>query len=114
MSLPSWGPLPWVKPGPAVDYAFVFLKEDGRERTRERSKRGSVEPAGVAPSGDEVACGSSGPLAFPLECLASLRFDFRFSLTHIDKQARAPLWDRALLCPVPFAGREQLWRLRNP
>src|ERR1035441_4507208 len=30
MSLPSWGPLPWVKPGPAVYCAFVSDRKSTR------------------------------------------------------------------------------------
>ena len=46
--------------------------------------------AGSEPLGVQVACGSSGPLAFTLNASRSVFWnDFRFSLAHIDKQARA-------------------------
>jgi hypothetical protein len=75
-----------------------------RQRTRKRLKaweRGAGRQCAVWRC---IACGSSGCRPSPFECLASLRFDFRFSLAQFDKQARAPRWVRTPLRPVPFAG----------
>jgi hypothetical protein len=71
------------------------------------SKRDEWCQTGSEPPGVQVACGSSGPGHSPLECmLVSLWNDFRFSLTHIDKQACVYIRTR-VSSPVPSAGREE-------
>ena len=107
LSLPSWGPLPRVKPGPA-EKSRVRLPQRGAGAIEpgNAKRRGSVEPLGSEPSGVRVACGSSGPRAFSPSMLAGQSFERLSVLPYAYSIAglRAMSIRVRASCPVPIAG----------
>jgi hypothetical protein len=118
LSLPSWGPLPRVKPGPA-EKSRVRLPQRGAGAIEpgNAKRRGSVEPLGSEPSGVRVACGSSGPRAFSPSMLAGQSFERLSVLPYAyffdSRHAPGTIRVRASVSGSDCRPQE-VWRSRSP